>query len=444
MNSDTQQNHQKTIKGQIKKIELYSQAFNCIRKLYLYLPPSYEKSTKHYPVLYMHYGQHLFEPKNEHHQSWRVHETIEQLLDTNLIDEIIVVGIAAAAATVASDYWHYAPLYKDQLMTGDLYERFIVQEVKPFIDEHFRTLSDRSHTAMIGACSGATVTYNIAERHPQMFSKIGMLSPAVRGFDTNTWLYTWPMRKPQFQLWIDVGEAEGIYTNPVTQLVDTLIDQGSEPNRDLYYYLEPQAAHHESYWSKRLKNPLLLFFGDKGQPKSIELQGENIVGIGNKPLTVNPVVEYNTGFRYTELNGKYHIDQPQIITIAQGNRIIGHTLGETKVSLSSQNLETSRKYKVVPNLPEQVQVILRAYVPEITPQLEAIYFGTLSLRHKKANIYEAKYTLPRDFTLADVFSCGLGNFETQEDGSPKPRRWLKAQKDMELECYIERWFNSPK
>jgi enterochelin esterase-like enzyme len=440
MNPDSQQNSKKTIRGQLEKIELCSKIFGCIRKLYLYLPPSYENGSKqHYPVLYMHYGQHLFAPQKPDSASWRVHETIEQLLDANLIDEIIVVGIAAAAATVASDYWHYAPLYKYQQLTGYLYENFIVQEVKPFIDENFRTLSDRTNTAMIGACSGATVSYNIAERHPHIFSKVGMLSPAVRSLDTNTWLYSWPMHKPQFQLWIDVGDAEGIYTRPVRELVDTLIEQGCMLNTDLCYYLEPDAAHHETYWAKRLKNPLLLFFGNKGQPVSVKLQGEDILGVGSKPLTVNPILEYDTGFRCTDFSGNYHIEQPQMIAVEQGNRMMGLSPGVTKVSFFSQGLETSRNYKVVSDLPDQVQVHLRAHVSESTPEVEQIYFGTLPLQRMSENIYEGKYTLPRNFTLAAVFSCGMGNFERQKDGSPMPLRLLQAREDTELEYQIERW-----
>ena len=150
------------MRGKIEKIDLDSKISGFVRKLYIYLPPSYaDNLTRSYPVLYMHSGQHLFEPKKVDGESWRIHETIEQLLHGDLIHEIIVVGIAAAAATVTSDYWHYAGLYKDQALGGHTYESFIIQEVKPFIDNNFRTLSDRSHTAIIGASSGATVSYNI-------------------------------------------------------------------------------------------------------------------------------------------------------------------------------------------------------------------------------------------------------------------------------------------
>ncbi|MGC8451961.1 MAG: alpha/beta hydrolase [Cylindrospermopsis raciborskii] len=443
MNQNFQENHKKTIGGRLEKIELYSTVFGCMRKLYLYLPPGYKNSCKQrYPVLYMHHGQHLFEPKKPDSQSWRVHETIEELLDANLIHEIIVVGIAASAATVASDYWHYAPLYKYQQLTGYLYESFIVQEVKPFIDENYRTLSDRSHTTMIGACSGATVSYNIAERHPHIFAKVGMLSPAVRSFDTNTWLYSCSMKKPQFeQLWLDVGDEEGVCTHLVREWVDRLIDQGWVPNDNFFYYLEPHGAHHQIYWSKRLKNALLLFFGDKGQPVSVKLRGEKILGTGSKPLTVNPVVEYDTGFQCTDFNGNYHIEQEQMITMKPRNRMIGLSPGVTKVSFSSHGLETSDSYTVVSTLPDQVQVHLRVHVPESTPQVDQIYFGTLELQHTQGNIYESKYNLPWDFTLADVFSCGMDNFERQSDGSHMPLRLLQAREDMDIEYRIERWSN---
>ncbi|MFN6538688.1 MAG: alpha/beta hydrolase [Nostoc sp. EkiNYC01] len=426
--------------GKIEKIELHSKISASSRNLHIYLPPSYtDNSTQRYPVVYMHYGQHLFEPQKEGGESWMVHETIEELLDADLIDEIIVVGIAAARATVESDYWHYAGLLEHQAAKGHIYESFVVQEVKPFIDRNFRTLSDRSHTAMIGSCAGATASYNIAERHPDVFGKVAMLSPAVRSNNTNNWLYSWPMRKPEFMLWIDVGDAEGIFAAPVRELVDILLTQGSIPNTELFYYLEPNAAHRDIFWGKRLKNPLLLFFGKKGQPVSVELQGEDILGVGSKPLTVNPIVECDTGLRYTDLAGNYHVEQPEILFVEEGNRMIALSPGTTQVSFLSQSLKTSRSYKVVSSLPDRVQVHLRAHVPEETPQVEKIYFGTLALEQTSANIYEGKYSLPRGFTLRDYFSCGMRNFERQKDGSPRPLRLLQAQYDTEIEYKIERW-----
>ncbi|WP_062288372.1 alpha/beta hydrolase [Nostoc piscinale] len=440
MNLECQQNIKKRIKGKIEKIELHSKVLASSRNLHIYLPPSYtNNSIQRYPVVYMHYGQHLFEPQKLDGESWMVHETIEELLDADLIDEIIVVGIAAVRATVESDYWHYAGLFKNQSLNGHTYESFVVEEVKPFIDRNFRTFSDRSHTAMIGCCAGATASYNIAERHSNVFGKVGMLSPAVRSFDTNTWLYSWPMRKPEFMLWIDVGDAEGIFTPPVRDLVDVLLTQGCIPNTDFFYYLEPDAAHRDIFWGKRLKNPLLLFFGKKCQTVSVELQGDNVLGIGSKPLTVNPIVECDTGLRYTDLTGNYHIEQPEILSVEQGNRMTGLSPGITQVSFLSQGLKTSRTYKVVSSLPDQVQLHLRAHVPEETPQVEEIHFGTLALQQTSKNIYEGKYTLPRGFALKDFFSCGMRNFERQKDGSPMPLRLLQAQYDTEIEYKIERW-----
>jgi enterochelin esterase-like enzyme len=440
MNGKFHQTQEKPMRGKIEKIDLDSKISGFVRKLYIYLPPSYaDNLTRSYPVLYMHSGQHLFEPKKVDGESWRIHETIEQLLHGDLIHEIIVVGIAAAAATVTSDYWHYAGLYKDQALGGHTYESFIIQEVKPFIDNNFRTLSDRSHTAIIGSCAGATVSYNIAERHPDVFGKVGMLSPAVRSFDSNTWLYSWPMQKPQFMLWIDVGDAEGIYTRPVRELVDVLVIQGCVPNIDLFYYLEPDAAHVDTHWGKRLKHSLLLFFGKKGTPVSVELQGDHVLGVGSAPLTVNPIVEYDTGLRCTDLTGSYDVENPQILQVQPGNRLTGLSTGMTRVSFSSQGVKTSGNFQVVPSLPDQVQVHLRAHVPDETPNVEQIYFGTMPLQRTGANFYEGKYTLPRGFNLATVFSCGMPNFERQKDGSPMPLRFLQVQEDISIEYRIERW-----
>jgi hypothetical protein len=86
-----------------------------------------------------------------------------------------------------------------------------------------------------------------------------------------------------------------------------------------------------------------------------------------------------------------------------------------------------------------VQVHLRAHVPDETPNVEQIYFGTMPLQRTGANFYEGKYTLPRGFNLATVFSCEMYNFECQKDGSPMPLRFLQVQKDISIEYRIENW-----
>jgi predicted alpha/beta superfamily hydrolase len=431
--------HQRPIRGTIEKIELYSTILSAVRKLYIYLPPSYQYHTvQRYPVLYMHFGQHLFDPQKPGRKSWQVHRTIEELLEGELITEIIVVGIDAARATVASDYWHTV-FYKDQPFTGPLYESFILNEVKPLIDSTFRTLSDRENTAMIGASSGATVSYNIADRNPDVFGKIGMLSPVVRSLDYNTWVYPLPMSRPAFILWIDVGDAEGNYTIHAQELVDVLLTQGYVPNIDFFYYLEPDAAHHETYWGLRLRNPLLLFFGKKGTPVSVTLHGDDLLDVSGNPLTINPIVQYDTGFQTTNLTGNCHVNNPQILYVQQYCRLIGLSEGSTELSFSYLGVETSRSYQVVSSLPNVVKVHLRAHVPQEMPNVDHIYFGSLLLKQKEPKLYEGEYTLPRGFALADSFSCGIPNYERRWDGTPIPFRLLRVREDVEIEYTIEGW-----
>ena len=60
---------------------------------------------------------------------------------------------------------------------GLLYEDFVINDVKPFIDKNFRTMEDRENTALMGASIGGLVTFNIGFRHPEIFSKLAMMSP---------------------------------------------------------------------------------------------------------------------------------------------------------------------------------------------------------------------------------------------------------------------------
>ena len=49
------------------------------RDVHVYLPPSYRTSGRHYPVIYMHDGQNLFDPDTSFAGEWHVDETMERL-----------------------------------------------------------------------------------------------------------------------------------------------------------------------------------------------------------------------------------------------------------------------------------------------------------------------------------------------------------------------------
>src|SRR5690554_3611549 len=76
---------------------IYSRHLDSERTMIVWLPPKYKRiknAEKKYPVLYMHDGQNLFDPKTSYSgKDWRIDETIVKLVRAGLMKEIIVVGI---------------------------------------------------------------------------------------------------------------------------------------------------------------------------------------------------------------------------------------------------------------------------------------------------------------------------------------------------------------
>lgn len=193
--------------------DFYSETLENSRKLFVYLPPGYEKhSQERYPVLYMHAGQRLFEPLLKNDESWNVHKTADELILEGKIQKIIIVGIAHKRIIENNEFCHFISPDKHIKCSGLLYEKFIINEVKPYIDDNFRTMSDAKNTALIGSSAGGLSTYNIGFRNPKVFGKIGMISPffvKVEDDHSELKLYEMYKGKKDLKVWMDIGSAEG-------------------------------------------------------------------------------------------------------------------------------------------------------------------------------------------------------------------------------------------
>ncbi len=138
----------------------HSKVLNNDRDVIVYLPPGYDqKKKRRYSVLYLHDGQNLFDGATSYipGQEWRVDETAEALIDTRKIQPLIIVGVY----NTGKDRVHeYTPAVDDKYKAGgraDLYGRFLVEELKPFVEANYRTLTGADHTGLGGSSLGGLV-----------------------------------------------------------------------------------------------------------------------------------------------------------------------------------------------------------------------------------------------------------------------------------------------
>jgi len=233
--------------------ESYSHNLNSQRDFFVWLPPGYDEHVlKNYPVLYMHDGQNLIDPKTAYAgKDWQVDETVTRLIKEYGIKEIIVVGINNSEERLEE--------YSDT-EEGEKYRKFIIEELKPFIDSKYRTLSDNKNTAIIGSSMGGLVSFIIAWKYPEVFSMAGCMSSSFYYNDEKVFkmIDEYDGAKKKIKFYIDHGE-DGLIRGQ--KMFCKLTQLGYVIGTDLDYFYARGAEHNESEWAKRLERPLLFFFG---------------------------------------------------------------------------------------------------------------------------------------------------------------------------------------
>lgn len=161
---------------QIMDTDFYMPELNRNRRIWLYLPPDYNTSTKEYPVLYMHDGQNLFDNNTSFSGEWGVDEALNTLHAQGDYG-CIVVGIDNGGQYRIDEYspWINTTYGGGQ---GDEYIEFITNTLKPYIDANYRTLEHRHSTGIMGSSMGGLISmYGFSERQ-DVFSRAGIFSPA--------------------------------------------------------------------------------------------------------------------------------------------------------------------------------------------------------------------------------------------------------------------------
>jgi len=195
-----------TVMGNVKTFTLSSKYLKYYnpRTIWIYLPPDYDSTNKKYPVLYMHDGQNLFDEAESFAGEWNVDETLEAMYrECNF--GIIVVGIENAREHRMDEYTPF--LNKEYKRGGeaDSYLKFLVEELKPYIDSTYRTLKD--NTALLGSSLGGLVSIYAGFKYPEIFKRVGSMSGA---FWFNPEIVDFIKRANQSpeKIYLDYGERE--------------------------------------------------------------------------------------------------------------------------------------------------------------------------------------------------------------------------------------------
>ena len=252
------------------------------RTLSVYVPLGYEKSSQRYPVLYLHDGQNIFDDSTAASGEWYVDEIADMLIQSKKLPPCIIVGVSVRGEDRINEYTPVPMNRYDGLGRpddlggkGGLHAQMLVEEIKPFIDSTYRTLSDRANTALGGSSLGGLMTLYTGMNYPNVFGKLMIMSPSV------WWAKYWvlyavnqnvqdslqtSLRPSENRIWLDIGDAEGRESvEGVRSLKNLLLDKGWKLGSTFSYVETKNGQHTESAWSERLEPALLFLFGNNSR-----------------------------------------------------------------------------------------------------------------------------------------------------------------------------------
>jgi predicted alpha/beta superfamily hydrolase len=263
----------RTLTGNIRYIrEVASRFLPRKRDLIVWLPPGYDENPRRrYPVLYMHDGQNLMDAATAHSGEWQVDETAEQLVLAGQVEPLIIVGIYNTEDRFA-EYTHVKDTGEFANLGGgnaDAYARFLVEELKPMIDRTFRTRTGPQDTGLAGSSLGGLVTLHVGLKHPQIFRRLGVVSPSVFWGNKDIVERVKALkRKPPLKVWVDIGTEESKGSQETVEdtrlLRDALVAEGWVVGKDLQYLEVAGAAHTESAWADRFDDILKYLYPAPG------------------------------------------------------------------------------------------------------------------------------------------------------------------------------------
>lgn len=227
------------------------------RQIRLYLPPHYHQSTKHYPVLYMHDGQNIFDDATAYAGEWGVDETLNLLSEQGWLD-LIVVAIDNDGRHRMTEYsgWDNPRFGRAE---GYEYTGFIRSVVKPYIDSHYRTLPGAAFTGIMGSSMGGLISHYAVFNQPGTFGRAGIFSPSY-WYAEQVFEQTNSSALPaDSRIMLLMGRQEGSeMVGNMLKMAHLLQQQGLEPHQLATKVVAGE--HNEAFWRREFADAVLYLF----------------------------------------------------------------------------------------------------------------------------------------------------------------------------------------
>ncbi|MFZ4726072.1 MAG: alpha/beta hydrolase [Paludibacter sp.] len=275
------QNLPKVSSGKVVRHADFQSINIAARNIDVWLPEDYNP-TKKYSVIYMHDGQMLFDSTQTwNKKEWKVDEVVSWLIRENKIEPCIVVGLWNNGSERVSEYFptkifNLLDNKTQQLLSkkycngksanGDNYLKYLVDEVKPFIDKNYATFTDKDRTYVMGSSMGGLISIYAISEYPDIFGGAACLSTAWLSsiepfYEIPTATFDYFKKNIAspigHKIYMDYGTSEADSTYTICQMFVDLIAKGKGYNKFNYMSkVYEKGEHNEIAWSERLNVPI--------------------------------------------------------------------------------------------------------------------------------------------------------------------------------------------
>lgn len=234
------------------------------RKIWALLPHDYDQSEEHYPVLYLQDAQNLFNEKAQF-GNWEIDKKLAVMSEYK-IGKIIVIAIEHAEKDRIKEY----NVGKTILGTGQgkKYIRFITDTLKPFVDQQFRTKSEREFTGIGGSSMGGLVSLFSGLLYPEVYGKLMIFSPSlwvVPKLDFTAMDFDEPS-DTKIYLYAGGDESETMIENIRKFRKSMIRNEFVADKMKIKLSINMKGQHNETFWSDEFPKAIeWLFFNTKDQ-----------------------------------------------------------------------------------------------------------------------------------------------------------------------------------
>jgi predicted alpha/beta superfamily hydrolase len=175
--------------------------------------------------------------------------------------DVIIIAIDHGNEERVSEYLpYYHPRFGEG--KGTFYIEFMIEKLIPYINSHYRTLTDFQHTGIGGSSMGGLISYHAGLTNPGVFGKMMIFSPSLwisKMIFEHTKTFE-PLN--QSRIYLYSGGQESKQHLPNAKRLEAIIREKMVAGHqiDFNFSVNLEAQHNEVYWREEFPKALKWLF----------------------------------------------------------------------------------------------------------------------------------------------------------------------------------------